>query len=263
MSANRTYVVTGSASGVGKATAELLIERGNRVIGVDLAAADVTVDLSTNDGRAELVSEVTRLSDGVVDGVLSIAGLAAPVPATVSVNYFGMIAVLEGLQPLLTRSSAPRAVGVSSMASVRDYDEQLVAAMHDNDEPRALERAAELAAESAVMGGGSLYASTKRAFAQWVRRSAPTEFWAGAGIPLNAIAPSVVVTPMTAAALVTEENRAQMRERSPMPLNGFAEPIVPARLLAWLTSEENSHLCGQVIFIDGGADAVIRGDSVW
>jgi hypothetical protein len=28
-------------------------------------------------------------------------------------------------------------------------------------------------------------------------------------------------------------------------------------------SEENTHLCGQVIFIDGGSDAVIRGDSTW
>jgi hypothetical protein len=30
-----------------------------------------------------------------------------------------------------------------------------------------------------------------------------------------------------------------------MPLNGIAEPIVVARLLAWLGSEENSHLCGR------------------
>jgi hypothetical protein len=42
-----------------------------------------------------------------------------------------------------------------------------------------------------------------------------------------------------------------------------AEAIVPARLLAWLVSEENTHLCGQVVFVDGGSDAVIRGDSTW
>jgi len=38
---------------------------------------------------------------------------------------------------------------------------------------------------------------------------------------------------------------------------------VIAYLLAWLVSEENTHLCGQVIFIDGGSDVVIRGDSTW
>jgi len=37
----------------------------------------------------------------------------------------------------------------------------------------------------------------------------------------------------------------------------------PAYLLAWLTSEENAHLCGQVVYIDGGSDAVMRGDSTW
>jgi hypothetical protein len=54
-----------------------------------------------------------------------------------------------------------------------------------------------------------------------------------------------------------------MRIAVPMPLNGFAEPIAPAHLLSWLVSEENTHLCGQVIFIDGGSDVVIRGDSTW
>ena len=49
----------------------------------------------------------------------------------------------------------------------------------------------------------------------------------------------------------------------PMPLNGIFQPRDVAYLLAWLTSEENAHLCGQVVFIDGGSDAVIRGDSTW
>ena len=260
---DRTYVVTGSASGIGKATKELLEERGNRVIGVDIAGADIAVDLSTTEGREQLVVEATQLSGGTIDGVLSIAGLLAPTPATVSVNYFGMIAVLEGMLPLLSSSNSPRAAGVASMASVRDFDSALVDAMRDGDESAARARATELAAQSEGLGGGLIYASTKRAFAQWVRRAAPTDRWAGAHIPLNAIAPSIVVTPMSAPELGTEVARAHMRERRPMPLNGFAEPIAPARLLAWLTSVENSHLCGQVIFIDGGADALMRGDSVW
>ncbi|RFA07659.1 short-chain dehydrogenase [Subtercola boreus] len=257
----RTFVITGAASGIGKATAELLQSRGERVIGVDLRGTDVNVDLTTDEGRAALVEQVREKSGGTIDGILAIAGLAHPIPATVAVNFFGMVATLEGLRPLLAGSNAPRAAGVASMASLHPHDDELVAAMTDGDEVAALARAEVLAGDEST--GSLIYGSTKKAFAQWIRRTAPTSDWAGANIPLNAIAPGVIVTPMTAPLLETEEGREQMRAGVPMPLNGFAEPIVPARLLAWLVSEENSHLCGQVVFIDGGSDAVIRGDSTW
>ena len=256
----RTYVVTGAASGIGQATAALLVERGEKVIGVDLKNSDVNVDLTTDEGRRTLVSEVERISGGSIDGVLGIAGLAAEIPATIGVNFFGMVATLEGLRPLLATSDAPRAVGIASMASLHPVDDELVAAMEAGDEAAALARAEAVAAGGT---GGTIYASTKKAFAQWIRRAATTPDWAGAGIPLNAIAPGVIVTPMTAPLLETEEGREQIRQGVPMPLNGFADAVVPARLLAWLVSEENSHLCGQVVFVDGGSDAVIRGDSTW
>jgi enoyl-[acyl-carrier-protein] reductase (NADH) len=48
-----------------------------------------------------------------------------------------------------------------------------------------------------------------------------------------------------------------------MPLNGYLEPENVADLLIWLTSEANSHVTGQTIYIDGGSDAVIRGDDIW
>lgn len=258
---SRTIVVTGAASGIGKATAELLQGRGDTVIGVDLKGTDVNVDLTTAEGRTSLVDQVREISGGKIDGILAIAGLAHPIPATVAVNYFGMVSTLEGLRPLLAGSDAPRAAGVASMASLNPVDDELVAAMTAGDEAAALARAEILAGDETT--GYLIYGSTKKAFAQWIRREAPTDDWAAAGIPLNAIAPGVIVTPMTAPLLESEEGREQIRAGVPMPLNGFAEAIVPARLLAWLVSEENSHLCGQVVFIDGGSDAVIRGDSTW
>ena len=47
----------------------------------------------------------------------------------------------------------------------------------------------------------------------------------------------------------------------PMPLHGHLRAIQVAKLLAWLASEENTHLCGQTIYIDGGSDVVLRGES--
>ena len=48
-----------------------------------------------------------------------------------------------------------------------------------------------------------------------------------------------------------------------MPLGGHLQAGQVAALLAWLTSEENTHLCGQTVYIDGGSDVLLRGDDVW
>ena len=63
--------------------------------------------------------------------------------------------------------------------------------------------------------------------------------------------------------LGTEELRARVTVGRPMPLRGYGEPEHIASLLVWLTSAENAFVTGQVIFADGGFDAVRRGDNVW
>jgi nucleoside-diphosphate-sugar epimerase len=72
-----TIAVTGAASGIGKALAAGLSGDGHRVIGVDLAHADVHADLGTPEGRAAAVAEITELCDGRLDALLPFAGLAA------------------------------------------------------------------------------------------------------------------------------------------------------------------------------------------
>lgn len=255
----RTYVITGSASGIGLATATMLHARGDVVIGVDRHDAEVVADLSTEQGRQDMVRAVTERTDGHIDAVVANAGLATPTAATVAVNYYGAVATLEGLRPLLLRSPNPRAVATASMASLMPVDEQLERTLLDGTPTDALELAGKL--EEA--GGQTIYATTKRALARWIRRHAATADWAGAGIPLNAIAPGIIRTPMTADLISTPGATAGLLELVPMPLHGVAEPAACASLIAWLTSTENTHLCGQVVFIDGGSDVVLRGDSTW
>lgn len=251
----RTYVVTGAASGIGEATKAQLEAQGHRVIGVDLHDADVVADLSTPEGRAAMVEGVREATGGVVDAVIAGAGISLFEPLTVKVNYFGAIATLEGLRPMLARGTDPRAVVISSVASIQDTDPDVVEACLAGDEDAAVAAAAD--------ASWYCYSSSKAAVARWVRRNAPTESWAGAGIPLNAIGPGVIETPMTRDLLADPEGAKLADDAVPMPLGGHAQAVDVAELLVWLASPANTKVTGQVIFIDGGADAVTRGDSVW
>lgn len=256
----RVNVVTGSASGIGKATKELLESRGERVIGVDLHNADVNINLETAEGRQQMVDQVTALSGGKIDAIFSIAGVSGQTPLCASVNYFSMPATLEGLRPLLLQSDAPRAVLVASVMSMYPIDDQLMAAFDANDEAAARTRAAEIGVEDPQ--GFSVYCTAKRGVALWVRRNAISEAWSGAGIPLNAVAPGMVHTPLVSD-FDNEEGHKVIDTFLKMPLNGWAGPDEVAELMAFLNSPNNKHITGQCVFIDGGTDVIMRGDSTW
>ena len=151
---NRTYVVTGAASGIGAATARTLRERGGRVIACDLHDADVAGDLTTAEGRADLVEGVRRLSGGAIDAIIANAG-GGPPETSLALNFFGAVATLDGLRPLLESSAAPRAVAVSSIASLRPPHAPLVEACLNMDERAAVAMAARMLAEGGPLRTGA------------------------------------------------------------------------------------------------------------
>ena len=258
----RTHVVTGAGSGIGKETKALLESKGDRVIGVDLHGSEISADLSKPAGRTEAISKITTLSNGVIDSLIANAGSAAPVASTVAINYYGAIELIKGCRPLLAKSKSPRVVATSSMATLLPVDDELIEAMLSGSEAAALSRAEALVKQ----GSGAeqkIYSSSKRALSRWIRRECTKSEWAGSGIPINAVAPGIVKTPMVAEMIATEAGRAALAKTVPMPLHGYLEAASVAQLIIWLVSEANTHVTGQTIYIDGGSDVAIRGDDIW
>lgn len=259
---SRLYVITGAASGIGAATAATLREQGHTVIGVDLAGVEVSGDLSNAAGRADAAAQAVKLAGGRVDAVIACAGISAPIAKTSSINYFGVTEFVTAMLPALRQSDAPRVAVVSSIASVQPNSPELVEALLTDDEDVALVVARRLEAESQEQGQHN-YSSSKRALSRWVRREAITEAWAGSGIPLNAVGPGIVVTPMTRDLLSTPEVTAFVDQTTPMPLNYHQPAQSIADLLIWLTGAQNTHLTGQTVYCDGGAEVVLRGPDAW
>jgi NAD(P)-dependent dehydrogenase (short-subunit alcohol dehydrogenase family) len=257
---DRTYVVTGAASGIGAATVRYLRERGGRVIACDLHGTDVIADLTTIEGRAKLVDGVTLQSGGKIDAIVANAG-GGPSATMLSLNFFGAVATLEGLRPLVKASPAPRAVMVSSVASIGPSVPELIEACLAMDEPAA--NAASRDAIATGKGPLDLYGSAKHALNRWCRRVAGKPEWAGAGIPLNVIAPGFIDTPAAASILSDPERSAAAGKMVPMRGAYPGRPEQMAAILAWCVSPENSLMTGQILYVDGGVECLARGEHSW
>lgn len=247
----RTVVVTGSAGGIGQATRARLEADGCRVIGVDLRDAEVIADLSTPHGRAAMVAGVTDACGGVLDGLVAAAGVTHDDGRLVTaINYFGAVATLEGLRPLLAGRPGASAVAVSSNSTTTQpgLPVELAEACLAGDEEASL----------AVSGHGlGAYGASKLALARWVRRQAVTEGWIGSGIRLNAVAPGLVATPMTAA---TEEMILGLGDVFPIPIGRAGRADEVAALLQFLLGPDAGFFVGSFLMVDGGTDAALRPD---
>ncbi|TDC71730.1 SDR family oxidoreductase [Actinomadura sp. GC306] len=266
-----TFAVTGSASGMGAATAARLAAAGHTVIGVDLREAQVTADLGTAEGRAEAADAILRASGGTLDGVAAIAGVGPDMqdPAAVmSINYFGPVALLEALRPALERSGAGRAVviGSNSASTVPLVDDALVDLSLSGDEQgaraRAVEQQAAMPAEiTQIVPSITAYASSKLAIARWVRRTAVTPEWARKGVTLNAIAPGAVLTPLMLGSTGKPEDLDADSFPTPMPLGVFGEPEDIAFWVDQFLKPEARYSTGSILYVDGGTDAAMRPDA--
>ena len=250
-----TYVITGSATGIGGAIRERLAQAGHRVIGVDLKDADVIADLSTDAGREAAVAGVRSLAAGGLDGMITCAGLASHVAdhaLIASVNYFGSTVLVESLADLLATNSAS-VVMIASNSAPMSTDDEYVDLQLDGNETAARARANEIS-------GHESYSGSKLAVSRWLRRN--TREFAGKGIRINAVAPGYTETPMTKSVAEDPTYGDSIRQFvASIPMGRAGQPEDISNLVEFLLSDKASFICGSVLFIDGGHDAMLRSDN--
>lgn len=228
----RTAIVTGAASGIGRGLAEGFAEAGYRVLGIDLQAVGEPVAgvepvmLDVTDADA-----VARFGEGLetLDAVVNAAGVIRRMEEfdpevfqrVVDINLNGVMRVCAACRPALARGGGA-IVNIASMLSF--FGGPLVPAY------------------SASKGG--IVTLTKSLAAAW----------AGEGIRVNALAPGWIATPLTQALQDDPARSRPILERTPMGRWGTPGDLVGPAL--FLTSPAAAFVTGVVLPVDGGYSSV-------
>jgi NAD(P)-dependent dehydrogenase (short-subunit alcohol dehydrogenase family) len=250
-----TIAISGCATGIGAACRTRLEADGHKVVGIDLHHSEVVADLSTAEGRQSAIAEVLGQSGGTLDRVVLCAGVGGHIgnnALVASVNYFGVVELLDGFFAALKQGSEPAALAVCSNSAQLGPDmgqTTLVQAMLAGDESEARRLADE------EYPGQSVYMLSKHALGVAVRRRALE--WGEAGVRLNAVAPGPVDTPLLQAGLATPGDGDAIRAFK-VPLGRFGEPEEIAGVVNFMLGPDAAYVHGSVWYADGGADANVR-----
>ena len=229
----RTVVVTGSASGIGQATASLLRDRGATVVEADVATGcDVT-----DEGDVEALFGGI---EGRVDGVVHAAGVAGGGPVH-----------------LLELDEWHRVIGVNLTGTflvVRAALRRMVDQPADDVGQRG--SIVTLASIEGLEGtaGGSAYNASKGGVVLLTKNVAID--YGAYGIRANAICPGFVDTPMMQAVTGMEGMEAFTASIvGEHKLGRIAQPSEIAAVAAFLLSSDASFMTGQAVAVDGGYTA--------
>lgn len=232
-----SVLVTGAAGGIGTAMAERFAAAGARLALVDIEAADdlaarlgpdhraYRLDLEDPGAIAETVARIG--AEMGIDILINNAGLGIVFPAdqpdidawdrTMRINLRGPWLMAAAALPFLKASGRGRVVNISSQAGVVAIDEH------------------------------AAYGSSKAGLILLTKVLALE--WARFGITVNAIAPTVVETPM---ALVGWAGEKGVQARKEIPVGRFAMPAEIAAAAVYLSSADAGIINGETLMADGG-----------
>ncbi len=251
------YAMTGGATGIGAALRQQLEQQGDEVISVDIQDGDIIADLSTVAGREAAVAGIRERAGDGLDGFIPCAGVppvARPRSLLPAVNYFGVVATIEGVRDLVALRRGTVLLVASNSAPMTPLEDPFVSACLDGDEAAAV---------AALEGrdGQTGYGGSKRALAAWMRRNVVA--YAKSGVRLNAVAPGITQTPLSDQVMADEQLGPAIKQFGEMvPWGGTAQPEQIANVMRFLLSPSSDFVCGSVVFVDGGSDAMLRPDAI-
>ncbi len=243
---NKVAIVTGAASGIGRASALAFAREGACVVAADiiLEGAEETVKLIGEAGgqAVSIKTDVSQAEDvktmvdraiqsyGRLDCAFNNAGISGGYTSVsrcpeeswdrmIAINLKGVFLCMKYELPRMIKSGGGSIVNTSSIAGM----------VGD--------------------GGHPAYAASKHGVVGLTRTAAIQ--YAKAGIRINAVCPGVIRTPMTEQ-LFTDSPELESLMTSQQPISRVAEAEEVARVVVWLCTDEASFITGHPLPVDGG-----------
>jgi NAD(P)-dependent dehydrogenase (short-subunit alcohol dehydrogenase family) len=234
----KVAIVTGAASGIGKATAALFAQEGARVLAADLnepESRDGIVGIACDAGKDEDVAHLVRSAAarfGGLDIVFANAGISGGLTSLLDqteqewaeilrVNLIGPAMAVRHAAPLIKERGGGSIICTASVAGLRSG------------------------------AGGAAYSASKAGVISLVKTAA--QQLTGSNVRVNAICPGLIETGMTE--FVYERARAKGQEERLghlNPLKRGGAPIEIANAALFLASDESSYVNGHALVVDGG-----------
>ncbi|OSI67402.1 oxidoreductase [Bradyrhizobium canariense] len=244
---NKSIVITGAGSGIGRAAALLFSHEGGRIIAVD-----------RSDGVKETVAAI-KSARGTAEAVLADAGSEAEVAAVIdkAIAAYGRLDVVWANAGVLGS-----ALGLSDQ-TVEHWQEVLrinligpfLAIKHAS--PHMLrQKCGSIICTASVAGlkagaGGHPYSSSKAGVVSLVQTTASSLI--GTGVRINAVCPGLIETGMTKSIFDRARERGTADKVGQLnPLKRAGEPCEIAAIGLFLASDEASYVNGQAFPVDGG-----------